>query len=173
MNRKVDGPAKHAAYRISHPNGFFTQLARILTMDPLPINDQLVIPATQLQASFARSSGPGGQNVNKVNSKATLHWELSQSQVLSGPAKARFKILAGHRYLLDGNVRITCQVHRDQLANLKSCREQLQQLVRQALRPPKPRLPTRPTAGSKRRRLDAKQRQADKKQLRRSPPAGE
>ncbi|MEZ6136254.1 MAG: alternative ribosome rescue aminoacyl-tRNA hydrolase ArfB [Pirellulaceae bacterium] len=135
-------------------------------MPGLQINDQIEIPEDQLQWSFARSSGPGGQNVNKVNSKATLRWNR-QVGTLSGAAWMRFKKLAKRYLTSTDEVVIQSQEQRDQAQNVEACREKLRTLVLAALKPPKRRIATKPTAGSRRRRLDEKRKQSEKKQSRR------
>lgn len=136
-------------------------------MDDLRIHEKLSIPAAHLEASFSRSSGPGGQNVNKVNSKVSLRWHVELADYLSAGVLERLRHLAGSRWLDDGSLLITSQEHRDQAANLRACQLKLQQLVVQALQPPRPRRATRPTAGSQRRRVDAKVRRGQIKQGRR------
>lgn len=132
-------------------------------MEDLIITPHLTIPATELQASYARSSGPGGQNVNKVNSKATLRWNLNTSQVLYPATLARLRALASHRISDDGELMISCQVHREQSRNLQACRDMIRNLVLEAMRPITPRKATRPTAGSHRRRLAEKKSTGEKK----------
>ena len=131
----------------------------------MKISDNLEIPEEQFQWSFARSSGPGGQNVNKVNSKATLRW-VGGKTTLSRSVWARFAEKAKRYLTTSGDVVIQSQEHRDQAQNIEACRAKLRELVRSALRPPKRRLPTKPTGASKRRRLEQKRRQADKKKSR-------
>jgi ribosome-associated protein len=135
-------------------------------MEDLVINDQLAIPGSELELVFARSSGPGGQNVNKVNSKATLCWNLNDTHVLYPTTLARLKALAATRITDDGILQITSQVHREQVRNIQACRDRLRQLILQAMLPPKIRRPTRPTLGSQRRRIADKKSKGEKKQSR-------
>lgn len=137
-------------------------------MEDLVINERVVIPEEELLFSFSRSGGPGGQNVNKVNSKATLSWNVNSSQVLYPAAMQRLKILAATRINSEGFLQITSQVHRDQIGNINACRERLRGLIVEALKPPTIRRATKPTLGSKRRRLEGKRIQSDKKQGRSS-----
>ncbi len=137
-------------------------------MEDLVINSHLIIPAGELQAVFARSGGPGGQNVNKVNSKATLSWDVNSSSVLFSKARERLVAIAANRIADDGFLRITSQVHREQSRNLQACRELLKQLILQALVPVIERRPTRPTKGSQRRRLENKKIVGKRKQNRSS-----
>lgn len=137
-------------------------------MKDLMIQPGLIIPARELDVSVARSGGPGGQNVNKVSSKVTLSWKVAETDILTPVAKDRLLKLAANRINLDGELQITSQEHRDQPANYDVCVLKLRQLVLQALRPPKIRKPTRPTAGSKKRRLEAKAKQSQRKATRRN-----
>ncbi|MDZ4850482.1 MAG: alternative ribosome rescue aminoacyl-tRNA hydrolase ArfB [Pirellulaceae bacterium] len=132
-------------------------------MKDLRIQEGLYIPADELEITFSRSAGPGGQNVNKVNSKVTLKWFMVDSCVLSPTAIERLRTLAGHRLNLDGSIQVTSQEHRDQPSNLQACTLKLQQLIIQALCPPKPRKKTRPSAGSQRRRLQEKAKRSQTK----------
>lgn len=134
-------------------------------MTGISINETLRIPEEQLQWSFARSSGPGGQNVNKVNSKATLRWR-DAAAFLSMAQWKRFQRLAKRYLTTDGEVVIQSQEHRDQAQNIEACRQKLRELVLASLKPPKRRVPTKPTKASRRRRLDNKRRTSDKKQMR-------
>ena len=135
-------------------------------MDDLPINAHLTIPASELQAAFARSSGPGGQNVNKVNSKATLSWDLNATQVLYPTTMIRLKVIAASRITDEGCLKITCQTHREQNRNLQACRDLLRSLVLESLRPVIQRKPTQPSRGSQRRRMDEKRSTGEKKRNR-------
>ena len=136
-------------------------------MTGIYINEKLTIPEEELQWSFARSSGPGGQNVNKVNSKATMRWTPSPGR-MTRAVWNRFKILAKRYVTSEGEVVIQSQEHRDQPQNVEACRVRLKLLVRQALVVPKRRIKTKPSRSSQRRRLDEKKRHSAKKQSRRS-----
>lgn len=127
------------------------------------ITPHLTIPASELQASFARSGGPGGQNVNKVNSKAILRWDLNATQVLFPTTLQRLRAIARHRITDEGELLLSCQVHREQARNLDACREMLRALLLEAITPVIPRRPTRPTAGARRRRMENKKQAGDKK----------
>jgi ribosome-associated protein len=137
-------------------------------MKDIRVHENLFIPATELEVSYARSSGPGGQNVNKVNSKVTLKWALHQSELLPMTVLDRLRVLAKSRLLDDGSLQVTSQVHRDQLSNLRDCVQKIQHLVLAALNPPKSRKPTRPSAGSNRRRLEEKAKRSQTKTNRNS-----
>ena len=132
-------------------------------MRDIRVHENLVIPATELEVSYARSSGPGGQNVNKVNSKVTMKWALHETQLLPESVADRLRVLAKSRLIEDGSLQVTSQVHRDQMQNLRECMTKIQQLVLQALNPPKARKATRPSAGSNRRRLEEKSKRSQTK----------
>lgn len=135
-------------------------------MEDLIITTHLTVPASELQASFARSGGPGGQNVNKVNSKAVLRWDLNQTEVLFPHTMQRLRALAKNRINEEGFLVLSCQVHREQSRNLEACREMLRGLLLEALKPVIPRKPTRPTAGAQRRRMENKKLTGEKKKNR-------
>lgn len=132
-------------------------------MEDLTITAYLTVPGSELQASFARSGGPGGQNVNKVNSKALLRWDLNQTQVLFPTTLQRLRALAKNRINDEGELVLTCQVHREQSRNLEACREMLRGLLLEAIKPVIPRRPTQPSAGSRRRRMETKRQTGEKK----------
>ncbi len=133
----------------------------------LRINENLVIAADQLEWTFARSGGPGGQNVNKVNSKATLRWH-PPADFLNPAPWGRFRRLAKRFFTTEGEVVIQSQEFRDQSQNIESCRDKLKELLLAALVIPKRRVATKPTKASRRRRLDNKKIQSDKKRTRQS-----
>lgn len=133
----------------------------------LIVTPTLTIPDEDLRFSFSRSSGPGGQNVNKVNSKATLHFAFRSSTSLSPGVRERFIQKFGSRVTNEGEVVITSQESRDQPKNIESCLEKLRQMILEVLHPPKKRRPTKPSKGSKRRRVEAKKRRSAVKEGRR------
>lgn len=134
----------------------------------LIINEQLRIPAAELSWAAARASGAGGQNVNKVSSKVELRFSVWRASTLSWPVKRRLEAASAHRMTGDGILVITSQVHRDQSQNLREVLDRLRELIRDALVEPKLRTKTKPTKSSKRRRLDGKKLQGEKKRERRS-----
>ena len=136
-------------------------------MADLQITSRIVIPDEELGFSFARSSGPGGQNVNKVNSKATLRWNPTASAALPDDVRSRFLKLYASRLTNDGEILITSQESRDQPKNIAICLEKLRAMIAGVLAAPKKRRPTKPTKGSKQRRLTAKKQRSEVKAGRR------
>jgi len=134
--------------------------------DPLRIDAHVVIPAADLEIEAVRSSGPGGQNVNKVSTKVELRFDLRGTSALGPAVKARLRALAGKRVDAEGRIRVISQRTRDQSRNREDALEKLAEMIRVALVPPRPRRPTRPTRASRARRLDDKRKHSSKKRLR-------
>jgi len=132
----------------------------------LRITDTIALADWELSESFTRSQGPGGQNVNKVETAVELRFEAERSPHLPGPVKTRLKRLAGRRWTSDGAIVIRAEETRSQARNRELARERLVDLVREALVAPKRRIATKPTLGSKRRRLAAKAVRGEVKSLR-------
>jgi len=126
------------------------------------------IPPEQLEFTFVRSSGPGGQNVNKVSSKAQLRWNPGKSGLLSSEVLQRLETLFPSHFTKDGDLLITSQKTRDQLKNREDCLAKLQTMILKASTIPKPRKPTKRTKSSVRRRLEDKEKNAQKKEGRKS-----
>ena len=135
----------------------------------LEITPTLQIPDAEFTWTYARSGGPGGQNVNKVSSKAMLRWEIAASTALPDDVKARLALQQKRFFTLDGGLIIMSQRYRDQERNRDDCLEKLRALILQALSVPKARKKTRPSRGSKRVRLQDKRRRSAIKQTRRRP----
>jgi ribosome-associated protein len=136
----------------------------------LTINSHISIPADELQFTFARSSGPGGQNVNKVASKATLRWDVRGTPSLPEDVKQRFLTTYQSRLTTLGEILIVSQESRDQPRNIEICREKLRQMILAVVRPPKKRRATKPTKGSQTRRLNEKKSRSQVKNGRRFRP---
>jgi ribosome-associated protein len=136
----------------------------------LTINSHISIPADELQFTFARSSGPGGQNVNKVASKATLRWDVRGTPSLPEDVKQRFLTTYQSRLTTLGEILIVSQESRDQPRNIEICREKLRQMILAVVRAPKKRRATKPTKGSQTRRLNEKKSRAQVKEGRRFRP---
>lgn len=135
----------------------------------LEITRHLHVPETEFTWSFVRAGGPGGQNVNKVASKAVLRWDVAASPSLPEAVKARLRASHPSRFTNEGELVLTSQRFRDQERNRQDCLEKLAELVRQAAAVPRPRKKTRPTRGSRENRLKDKQRRSRVKSLRRKP----
>jgi ribosome-associated protein len=122
----------------------------------LVLADRLTIPEAELRLSFARSGGPGGQNVNKVSSKAVLHFAVRTSPSLPPDVRERFLSRFASRVTTAGEIVIHSEEFRDQPKNIRACYDKLRAMILAVLRPPKKRRPTKPTRGSKVRRLKEK-----------------
>jgi len=136
----------------------------------LVVNDRIKIPLSQFTFSFARSSGPGGQHVNKVNTKVTLHWRVVETESLSSPLRDRFCTRYRRRINKQGELVLRSQRFRDRGRNVADCLQKLRQMILDVSKPPRPRKKTKPSRSSKERRLKSKRLKSNKKQLRRPPP---
>jgi ribosome-associated protein len=134
-----------------------------VAFEDLTITSALRLPAHYFVWSAVRSSGPGGQNVNKVASKVVLHFDFEACLELAPDVRARLRRLAENRLDAEGRLTVSSQTERDQPRNLERARQRIAELVRAALERPKRRRPTRPTAGSRARRLSDKRHQGEKK----------
>jgi ribosome-associated protein len=132
----------------------------------LEINDQIQIPEDEFTFTFVRSGGPGGQNVNKVASKAVLRWNVAGSPSLPEEVRQRLTARQRGRITTEGDLLVTSQRYRDQERNRQDCLEKLRALVLEATRVPRARKKTKPTAGAHRRRLAEKRRRSARKQER-------
>ena len=125
------------------------------------VTNSVSIDEDELEESFIRASGPGGQNVHKVSTAVQLRFDVRRSPNLPEDVRERLERLAGQRLTNDGVLIITAQRFRTQERNREDAQARLVELIRQATERPKPRRPTRPTLASKERRLEAKGRRAD------------
>lgn len=135
----------------------------------LVVNSSIWLPADEIRFRFVRSSGPGGQRVNKVSTKAVLRWDLAANVTLPREVKARFMKRFGNRITGEGHLLITSERYRDQRRNAEDCRQKLSRMLSMAAIEVKPRKKTGPSLSSRRRRLHEKRAKASKKELRRSP----
>jgi ribosome-associated protein len=138
-------------------------------MDAIVVTDVVRVPERALTMRAVRASGPGGQNVNKVASKVDLRVDLDAIEGLAEAARARLQALAGRRLDADGRLQITSQATRDQTRNLEDAREKVRALVAAALREPKRRRPSRPSAAARARRIESKKHRGTVKKLRGRP----
>lgn len=139
----------------------------------LDVNDRISIPLRELEFEFSRSGGPGGQNVNKTNTRASLRWNVTATHSLPHSVKERFRKKYNRRISQKGDFVLHSQRFRDQGKNVADCLSRLREMILSVAVSPKKRVPTRPTRASKERRLGTKKRKADQKRLRRSPEKDE
>ncbi|HKD30134.1 MAG TPA: alternative ribosome rescue aminoacyl-tRNA hydrolase ArfB [Xanthobacteraceae bacterium] len=137
------------------------------------INNHITIDDNEIAESFIRASGPGGQNVNKLATAVQLRFDIRRSPSLPDEVRARLERLAGRRLTRDGVLVITAQRYRTQERNREDALTRLIELIRAAAVRPTPRRPTRPTLGSKVRRLEGKRRRGGIKASRSAKPAEE
>lgn len=133
------------------------------------INHDIEIPDTEFEFTYARSGGPGGQNVNKVNSKAVLRWNPSASEHLPVGVLRRFLSRYHNRITREGEIVLHSQRYRDQGRNTADCIERLRGMILAVVAPPVQRKKTRPSRGANFRRLENKKQASQKKQNRRRP----
>lgn len=137
----------------------------------LEVTPTIRIPLDEFEWSFARSGGPGGQNVNKVSSKAVLRWSFETSPSVPPDVKARFRMAYGNRLTTEGDLVLSSEATRDQGRNRDDCLAKLATMLRVAAQPPKLRRATKPSKSSKRRRVEGKRRMSATKASRRRPNA--
>ena len=134
--------------------------------DELRVDARITIPYAEFQWSYSRSPGPGGQHVNKSNTKATLRWSAVHSPALPPDVRRRLLQQQGTRITREGDLVLSSHQYRDQRRNVEDCLDKLRRMVLQAAARPRPRKKTKVPASSKRKRLDAKRRRGQLKQLR-------
>ena len=140
--------------------------AELVEDDALVVSGRVRIPLSTIEFQYSRSGGPDGQNVNKVSSRAQLRWPVLSAE-LPEEVRTRFIALNRNRITKDGDFLIVSQAHRDQPRNREDCLQKLQELLRAALIVPRARKKSKPTKGSKERRLKEKRHGADKRAARR------
>ena len=131
---------------------------------PLIVNARIQIPRDELKMTFVRSSGPGGQNVNKVNTKVLMRWDVTTTTRLTPGVRQRFLAQFARRIAADGCVSISSQRFRVQSRNVDDCLEKLRLMILAVLEPPKRRKATRPTQSAREERLKQKREVSQKKQ---------
>lgn len=136
---------------------------------PLTINDKVTLPGSDLEWSAVRSGGPGGQNVNKVNSKVELTFDLESTVAISEPARARLREIAKNALDGEGRILVKSEKTRDQNKNLLDARAKLKEMVLKALVIPKKRVPTKVSKTQKAKRVETKKKVAKKKATRKKP----
>jgi len=135
-------------------------------MEPIAIGEHVTVPPAALSFRAVRASGPGGQNVNKVASKVELRVDLALVEGLSSAARGRLQALAGSRLDADGRLLVVSQRTRDQHRNLEDAREKVRHILGRALRRPRPRRATAPSAAAREDRLREKKKRAARKRAR-------
>ncbi len=129
----------------------------------IKITSSISIPAEEVELTFSRSQGPGGQNVNKVNSKVTLHWDIKHTNSVTAPVRQRIYSKHAGKINKQGKLVITSQKYREQHKNRSDCYQKLGSIITDALQTRKTRKRTKPTYASRKRRLEQKRRRGQTK----------
>jgi len=135
----------------------------------LIVTRRIRIPLSEFEWSFARSGGPGGQNVNKVSTKAQLRWKVHETESLPDDVKERFTQKYRRRITKEGEFLTSSQRYRDQPKNVDDCLQKLRELILTVVKPPKRRKKTKPSRASKERRLQQKRERSERKRQRKPP----
>ncbi len=141
-----------------------------LEINVLIVNSRTSVPLSEFRLTFSRSSGPGGQNVNKVNTKVTLHWNVQDSPSIDDTLRDRLRSQYPRRINKMGEMVIISQRYRDQIRNVEDCHEKLREIILNCTKVTKTRKVTRPTRASKARRLEEKKRNSQRKSMRKDIP---
>ena len=136
----------------------------------IQITNRVRIPASEVELSYARSGGPGGQHVNKTASKVLLRWNARTSRALSAEDRVLLEKRLASKLTKDGDLLVSSEKHRDQSRNVDDAIERFTLTVRRAIRRPTPRKKTRPSRAARERRLQAKRHRSESKRRRRAPP---
>jgi ribosome-associated protein len=164
-------PGIHVFYSVT--KAWMAGTSPAMTNMAIRITDSISIDDSEIEESFVRSSGPGGQNVNKLSTAVQLRFDVRRSPSLPNDVAVRLMRLAGKRMTKDGVLVLIAQNHRTQERNRAEALERLVKLVQEAAVAPVPRRPTKPTRASRRERLESKKRRSGIKALRRSKPSFE
>jgi ribosome-associated protein len=138
-------------------------------VDALSIDEHLAIPLVEISLSASRASGPGGQHVNKTETRIQLRWNPARSVALNDRQRRLVLNRLAGRLTADGDLLLACGNYRSQLRNRQACLARLARLIRTALSPPPVRKPTQPSAASREKRLAQKRRRSEQKKRRRPP----
>lgn len=132
----------------------------------MEINEKIQIPDNEIEFSFSRSSGAGGQNVNKVSSRATLRWNVTATTSLPYDVKQRFLTVFASKITNEGEILISSDNFRDQPRNIEDCKMRLTEMILAVEKPPKKRVPTKPSRANKAKRVESKRAHSDRKKMR-------
>ena len=138
-------------------------------IEDLIVHSRLIIPGRELQFVASRSSGAGGQSVNKTSSRVTLRWDVRRTSAVGPVLRERLAKNLASRINAEGILQVHVETERSQYRNREIARERLAGLIREAARPPKQRRPTKPSRGARQRRMDDKKHQSQKKSTRQKP----